>query len=323
MTHYHRPTTLLTLFLGILPSAVSYGETIELPIWPGVAPGSAGISEKEQVVERGDGQRVIDRSIHDVHRPTLTVHLPGKTPRRPCAAVVICPGGGLTRVVIDKEGNDVARFLGQYDVIGIVLKFRTAKTTSHFYGITAMEADVRRAMRLVRHNAKRWHVDPHRVGVLGFSAGGILAATVATRFDRGDADNSDPVERHSCRPDFFAGAYPMITMRTSVVGQRYQQLLFGPSPTATQLLRYSNEQNVTPHTPPTFLCHARDDRAVRVANTELFARACRQAGVPCTTFIRDKGGHGYGIRDLGTPINKWRFAFADWLVKNKLAKAHR
>lgn len=323
MHHLVSISLLTTVFWLSNAMSTVHARTIQVPLWPGVAPGSQGITEPEKVVERGDGKRVIDRSIHDVHRPTLTVHLPGETPRRALAAVVICPGGGLTRVVIDKEGNDVARFLARHAVIGIVLKFRTAKTTSHFYGISPMEADVRRAMRLVRHNAKRWQIDPQRVGVLGFSAGGILAATVATRFDRGDADNPDPVERQSCRPDFFAGAYPMLTMKTSVVGLRYQQLLFGPSPSASQLLQYSSDQNVTRHTPPSFLAHARDDRAVRVAHTELFAKACRQAGVPCTTFIRDKGGHGYGIRELGTPINKWRHAFADWLIKNRLATPRR
>ena len=316
-----RTATQLGLLCCLVLSASSpvAGETIEVPVWPGIAPGSEGITEQEKVVERGDGKRVIDRSYSDVHRPTLTVHLPDKNTSRPLSAVVICPGGGLTRVVIDKEGHDLARFLRRHEVVGVVLKFRTAKTTGHFYGMPAMEADVRRAIRLVRHNAKRWNIDPRRVGVFGFSAGGMLAATAATKFDRGILDSKDPLERKSSRPDFFGGAYPLMTMKTSVIGKHYQRLLFGPAPTASQLRQYSSEHNVTRHTPPTFLCHARDDRAVRVANTELFAAACRQAGVSCTTFIRDKGGHGYGIRDLGTPINKWRFAFVDWLVERKLA----
>ena len=297
---------LSALFLAPVSSSA---EVKTLPLWPGVPPGSGGITEKEKVVERGNGKTVIDRSIHDVHRPTLTVHLPEKRSRRPLSALVICPGGGLTRVVIDKEGNDLARLLAPHGVVGVVLKFRTAKTTTHFYGMEPMEADVKRAIRTVRARANDWNIDPKRVGVFGFSAGGILAAAAATRCKRGDP----------ARPDFFAAAYPLLTMNTKVAGRKYQQLLFGPKPTAAQLKDYSSDRNVNGHTPPSFLAHARDDRAVLVANTELFAAACRQTGVSCTTFIRDKGGHGYGVRDFGNPINKWRFAFVDWLIQRKLA----
>jgi len=312
-----RSPVLLWLALFCTPSSI-LAEVQTIPLWPGVPPGSAGITEQEKVVERGDGKRVIDRSIHDVHRPTLTVHLPGQRTPRPLAAIVICPGGGLTRVVIDKEGNDLARFLAPHGVVGVVLKFRTARTTGHFYGIGPMEADVRRAIRTVRARAGEWNIDPKRVGVFGFSAGGILAGTAATRYELADPKQPDLLMRHSSRPDFLAAAYPLLTMRTEVAGLRYQQLLFGSKPRADQLKDYSCDLRVTRNTPPSFLAHARDDRGVLVDNTLLFAAACRKAGVSCTTFIRDKGGHGYGVRDLGTPINKWRFAFADWLTKHKL-----
>jgi len=311
-------SALLFLALCLAPGSIS-AEVKTISLWPGVPPGSGGITEKEQVVERGDGKRVIDRSIHDVHRPTLTVHLPAKRSPRPLAAMVICPGGGLTRIVIDKEGNDLARFLAPHGIVGVVLKFRTARTTGHFYGIGPMEADVRRAIRTVRSKAGEWNIDPRRVGVFGFSAGGILAGAASTRYELADPRQPDPLKRHSSRPDFFAAAYPLLTMRTEVVGRRYQQLLFGPEPSADQLKDYSCDRKVTRDTPPSFLAHARDDRGVLVDNTLLFAAACRKVGVPCTTFIRDKGGHGYGVRDLGTPINKWRFAFVDWLIERKLA----
>ena len=311
------PRTLLVLAIFLAPCSLSAG-TKTVPLWPGVPPGSAGITEKEQVVERGDGKRVIDRSIHDVHRPTLTVHLPEQRSSRPSAALIICPGGGLTRIVIDKEGNDLAHFLAPHGIVGVVLKFRTARTTGHFYGITPMEADVRRAIRTVRARAKEWHIDPNRVGVFGFSAGGILAGNAATRHEPADPAEADSVRRQSTRPDFFAAAYPLLTMKTEIAGPRYQKLLFGSTPTSRQLTDYSCDLNVTRHTPPSFLAHARDDKGVLVDNTLLFAAACRKAGVSCTTFIRDKGGHGYGVRDFGTPINKWRFAFVDWLKKRKL-----
>ena len=317
MSHVIAVPALISLLL--LSGQPAFAVPVTIPLWPGVPPGSEGIREAERVVERGDGINVIDRSYSQVHRPTLTVHLPPGKPERSLAALVICPGGGLTRVVIDKEGNDLAKFLAAYGVIGIVLKFRTAKTPTHFYGMPAMEADVRRALRLTRARAADWHIDPERVGVFGFSAGGILASTAATRFDRGNPNSDDAVQRQSCRPSFFAAAYPLVSMQTEVAGSGYQKLLFGDSPTAAQLHHYSNERHVTADSPPTFLCHARDDSAVKVENTLRFAEACQRTGVPCTTFVCDKGGHGYGIRDLGTPINRWRFAFVDWLVDRKLA----
>ena len=308
-----------TLLLLACSAAQAHAKTLTIPLWPNTPPGSEGIAERETVIERGNGKTIIDRSIHDVHRPTLTIHLPDTRAKHPLAAIIICPGGGLTRVVIDKEGNDLARFLAPHNVIGIVLKFRTAKTTSHFYGIQPMEADIRRAIRTVRANAKQWNIDVNKVGVFGFSAGGLLAATAATRYELENPKHPDPLTRHSTRPDFFAAAYPLLTLNTKVAGTRYQKLLFGPQPTPDQITGYSSHLNVNRHTPPTFLAHARDDQGVRVQNSLLFAAACRKTGVPCTTFIRDKGGHGFGVRDLGTPINRWRFAFVDWLTQRKLA----
>ena len=306
-------------------SAVSDAAPLTIPLWPAIpphAPRQLDPKDQEVVVERGDGKQIVDRSIHNVHRPTLTVHVGAKRQGPPRAAVIICPGGGLTRIVIDKEGNDLARFLAPHGVIGVVLKFRTARSATHFYGIRAMEADTQQAIRMVRERAAEWNIDPNRVGVFGFSAGGILAGAAATRYVLPDkppgAVSRKPNGIPSTKPDFLAAAYPLLTMKTEVAGKKYQQLLFGPNPTPHHIKDFSCDLKVTRDTPPTFLAHARDDRGVLVENTLLFAAACRRNGVPVTTFIRDKGGHGYGVRDLGTPINRWRFAFRDWLKSRKL-----
>ncbi len=317
---YHLRLLTLTLILflvGLSLQSASAAEPTEIPIWPGAAPGSENLDEPELSVDRGAGKGYVDRSISHVHRPTLTVHLPEAT--KPTAAMIICPGGGLTRVVIDKEGNDLAKLLNKWGVAGIVLKFRTVKSAQHFYGVEPPIADLQRAIRLVRTNAKKWNIDPERVGVFGFSAGGLIASNAATRFDLGKPQATDPVEQQSSRPDFAALAYPLISMKTKVAGQHYQELALGEKPTEARIYQFSSELHVDKNTPPVFLVHATDDTGVSVENTQRFAVACRQAGVPCTTFIRDEGGHGYGIRDTGKPINAWTTAFHQWLQENKLA----
>jgi acetyl esterase/lipase len=307
----------LTTVILLLGSKNSFAaEPIELPIWKGVAPGSELVDERELVVDRGKGKGYVDRSISHVHRPTITVHLPQNSGCKPSPAIIICPGGGLTRVVIDKEGNDFAKWLSKRGVVGIVLKFRTVKSEKHYYGVSAPTADLKRAIRFTRSNASKWKIDPTRVGVFGFSAGGHIAATVLTHFDAGRSSSKDPIERQSSRPDFAGFAYPLISLQTEVAGKKYQELLLGPSPSAARINEYSNELHVNANTPPSFLCHAENDTSVKVENTHRFAAACKKAGVVCTTFIRPKGGHGYGIRDQGDPINKWPLEFMGWLERN-------
>ncbi len=309
-------TWLLTAAIG--SSVFSQDAPRTIPIWPQVAPGSEGIDEEELVVDRGAGKGYIDRSISHVHQPTITVHLPKPRGRKPTAAMVICPGGGLTRVVIDKEGNDFAKMLAEHGVAGVVLKFRTLKSPKHFYGQSAAVADVQRAIRLVRSKADQWNIDPQRVGVFGFSAGGYLASAAATRFDSGDPSAKDPVDRRSCRPDFLGLAYPLITLKSEVLKENYQRLILGDDFDQRQISKYSNELNVTAQTPPAFVCHALDDQAVKAEHSRLFAAACKDKGVSCTTFFREQGGHGYGIRQLGTPINEWPDAFLEWLTDRRL-----
>ncbi len=322
-TQRKTPILLLAAALCLETVAAWGGEPFEVPIWPGPAPGSEGITESEITIERGKANGVVDRSISNVHRPTVTVHLPKNPLGKLRAAIVICPGGGLTRIVIDKEGNDLAHFLNTHGVVGIVLKFRTAKSEKHFYGISAMAADARRALRLTRANAEAWEIDPSRVGVFGFSAGGHVASTLATHYDGGDPSSEDLVERFGCRPDFLGLAYPLVSLQTEVAGMRYQRLLLGDNPTDEQIDQYSNELHVDSKTPPAFICHAEDDKGVLVENTRRLTAAYKTAGVPCTSLVYAEGGHGYGIRDQGKPIDGWRHRFVDWLVENNFASSEK
>jgi len=306
-------TTLGILLLLFLAPDTGYSkDAFKLRLWEGIAPGSEGVRDQEKVVERGDGKDLIDRSISDTVVPTITVHLPAKADK-PTAAVIIVPGGGLTRAVIDKEGNDLARVLARTGIAGIVLKFRNARTTTTFNGIDVMEADIRRAIRVTRFHADQWNIASHRIGTFGFSAGGILAVTPFIHPMGEDPDGQDRINRLSSEVAFFAGAYPLLSMQTEVAGPQYQKLLFGDQPSQEQLDKYSAELHITKGMPPVFLAHALDDKGVLATNSLRMEEACKKAGIRVRTFFRETGGHGYGIRDMGTPINKWVNSFMIWI----------
>ena len=313
------------LLVSVLFPMSAYADQVrqEILLWQGTPPGTEAEEAVERIVERGLEGGSRDRSITGVHRPTLTIHLPEKTNSRSHAAMIICPGGGLSRVVIDKEGNDFARLLCAYGVAGLVLKFRTPSTNNEHYGMSTLEMDIKRAIRLTRAHAEQWNLDPQRIGVFGFSAGGILASTVATRYDRGNRESADYIEQESCRPDFLGLAYPLISLKQEICSENYRRLLFGNNPSTDRILKYSGELNVSEKTPPTFICHAEDDQAISIEHSQLFVEACRTAGVPCTTFFRSRGGHGYGVRKWGTPINQWPQAFVKWMQLRGISEDHR
>ena len=305
-------SVLLVFTLSLATPSIDAADSFEVRLWKNVAPGSEGVKDQEKVIERGDGKTLIDRSISDTVIPTITVHLP-KNSRKPTAAVIIVPGGGLTRAVIDKEGNDLAKRLAESGVAGIVLKFRNAQTSTTFNGIEVMEADIRRAIRVTRFHADKWRIASSRIGTFGFSAGGIVAVTPLIHPNGESPETADEIDRLSSEVAFFAGAYPLLSMQTEVAGVRYQKLLFGENPTPAQLNKYSAELHIKKGMPPVFLAHALDDKGVLAENSLRMEAACKKVGVRVKTFFRDTGGHGYGIRDLGTPINQWTTSFMVWI----------
>jgi acetyl esterase/lipase len=256
-------------------------------LWPEGAPGAHGTADKD--------------------KPTLTVHLPAPAIANGCA-VVICPGGGYQHLAIDYEGHDVAEYFNTFGVAGFVLKYRLAPDYHH----PSPRQDVQRALRIVRERAGEWHIDPHRVGVMGFSAGGHLASTAATHFDAGKPDASDPIDHQSCRPDFAILAYPVITMSDKFGHGGSKKNLLGPNPEKGLAESLSNETQVTAQTPPTFLFHTAEDSAVPVENSIEFFLALRKAGVPAEMHVYEKGRHGLG---LGTKDPKIAFALGTWPVR--------
>ncbi len=250
--------------------------------------------------------------------PTLTIYLAPRETANGCA-VVVCPGGGYSGRATGHEGKDIAEWLNKRGIHAFILKYRTVGESK----IAAPLApgpmlDVQRAIRTVRARAREYGVDPQRIGVWGFSAGGHLASTAATHFDDGKADSTDPIEKVSCRPDFAILAYPVITMTDKTHGGSRTNLI-GSKPDPKLLDFYSNEKQVTAKTPPTFLFHTVEDKAVPIENSRLFRDACVKAGVPVELVEYEKGQHGVGLGvNSGLPLAEWPMRLEEWLKKRGL-----
>ena len=248
-----------------------------IPLWPKGAPGALGQEDKDI--------------------PTLTPYLASPT-NASGAAVVICPGGGYAGLAAH-EGKDYALWLNEHGLCGFVLKYRLG---SHGYRHPRMLEDAARAVRVVRARAEEWKVDPKRVGIMGSSAGGHLASTLVTHFDAGDPGATDPVERQSSRPDVGILCYPVITMGPNT-HQGSKNNLLGSEPSAELIKLLSNELQVTPQTPPCFLWHTWEDKAVKIENSLEFAVALQKAGVPFDLHVYQQGRHGIGLAN-GHPWTK-------------------
>lgn len=244
----------------------------------------------------------------------ITVHRPAKCRG---TAVVICPGGGYGGLVVGPEGHGIAQWLNRHGVVGAVLEYRLPK------GRPAVPlADAQRALRKVRARAADWNVDPRKVGVMGFSAGGHLASTAAVHFDDGPVESTEPpdsLERIGARPDFAILIYPVISMGELTHGGSKRNLL-GDKPTAELIARYSTETQVGPSTPPTFLAHALDDKPVPPGNSRLFYEALVRHKVPAKYLELPSGGHGLdGYK--GPMWDAWQKQSLEWLVEQKLLTA--
>jgi acetyl esterase/lipase len=233
----------------------------------------------------------------------ITVHKPEKPNG---AAVVICPGGGYRMLVTKGEGHGIAKWLNGFGVTGIVLEYRLPAGRA-FVPLL----DAQRAIRATRSHAAEWGIDPEKIGIIGFSAGGHLASTAGTHFDAGKADAEEAVERVSSRPDFMILIYPVITMDIATHGGSRQNLL-GAEPSAEHMALFSNEKQVTDKTPPSFLAHALDDKVVTIENSRLFQKALADKKVPVELVELASGGHGLnGYK--GPMWDEWQTKSVAWL----------
>jgi acetyl esterase/lipase len=240
----------------------------------------------------------------------ITVHRPAAENANG-AAFVICPGGGYGGLVDGPEGHGIAKWLVRHGIAGIVLNYRLPSGRS-----SVPLSDAQRAIRIVRQEAKDWNIKPDRIGILGFSAGGHLASTAATHFDAGDSGAADPIARVSCRPDFAALIYPVITMGPQTHGGSKQNLL-GRDPKSELMDLYSNEKQVTDQTPPTFLAHAKNDTVVIPENSREFYAALKAHHIPAEYLELPDGGHGLNGYQ-GPSWDAWQKRLLEWLAEQKL-----
>jgi acetyl esterase/lipase len=308
---------LMTLFVLLVVAQLSFAAVpSEIRLWEGVAPGSEGADAvKETVEERGTAQHP-DRKLRGVTVPTITVYHPDASANTG-TAIVIIPGGGYSGVVIDKEGHDIACYLNAIGITGIVLKYRLPRPEGFVFDHDVPLRDVARAIRLTRHHAKDWGLKPDRIGVMGFSAGGHLASTIATHFDRVNGASADSLDRLSSRPDFQALIYPVISFQAEIGHSGSRKSLIGENPSPALIDLYSNELQVTATTPPAFLVSTYDDH-VKAENSLLYFRALRAVNVLAELHIYEVGGHGYGIIPTGKPVATWHHRFGEWMKQRGL-----
>ncbi|MDB5335941.1 MAG: axeA, partial [Planctomycetaceae bacterium] len=230
------------------------------------------------------------------------------------AAVVICPGGGYGGLVTGAEGHGIAKWLNQHGITGVVLEYRLPAGRS-FVPLL----DAQRAIRTVRTNAKEWGIDPARIGIMGFSAGGHLASTAGTHFDAGDAKATDAIDQASCRPDFMILVYPVVSMGPKTHGGSKSNLL-GKNPPPELVELFSNEKQVTAKTPPTFLAHALDDKPVPPENSKDLYEALQAQKIPSKYLELPSGGHGLnGYK--GPMWDAWQKQSLEFLAEQKLIPA--
>ncbi len=234
------------------------------------------------------------------------------------SALLIFPGGGYSIQSIEKEGINIALWATQRDMVGVVVKYRVSSVENETGKFPGPLLDARKAMRLTRHSAEKLGIDPKKIGVIGFSAGAHLAGMTATLWDEAlPQEEKDPLKNVPARPDFAMLIYPVASMEKGVThgGTRFK--ILGANPTQEEADRCSVEKQVTKDTPPVFLVHAKDD-GVSCKNSLLMEQACKDKGVPVELHLYEKGGHGYGMEQRGTPTDAWPTAAEQWLKKRGL-----
>ena len=268
--------------------------------------------------QKSNDEEIVDKTkitfIRNVQKPEIEVYLP--TPRNANGrAVVICPGGGYAGVAYDWEGTDIAKWLNTHGIAGIVLKYRMPGAKSNIVRHISPLVDVQRTMRFTRHHAEAWNINPEKVGIMGFSAGGHLAATLGVHYDKGWEETDDPIDQHSARPDFMILMYPVISMTDSSMHKGSRDNLLGKNFDPELATFFSTEKQVHKNTPPTILIHASDDKVVPVENSLMFYEALLSNKVPVEMHIYPFGGHGFALALDQGYLSSWTDRCIDWMMR--------
>lgn len=278
------------------PAPLPIRDTQTIPLWAGAAPGALGTSEADI--------------------PSLTAYLPLGRSTSGMTAVIVLPGGGYQNLAMNHEGRQVANYLNSAGIAAFVLQYRLGPRYHH---PVEME-DAQRAIRMVRSHAAEWRIAADRIGVLGFSAGGHLAATVSTRFGPGKPQAQDLVDRAGSRPDFAILGYPVISLTEPWTHQGSKTNLLGDHPSPDLAKSLSAEQSVTASTPPTFLFLTNADSAVPAENSVAYYLALRKAGVPAEMHIFEQGPHGVGLAINNPALSEWPKLLMNWMRVHSLVQ---
>jgi acetyl esterase/lipase len=284
----------------------SYSQISSLSLWPDGIPGlvlNTSYAEKETVVEG------IPTRYEKVTSPALFPYLPPKESATG-TAVLICPGGGYAALAFNHEGHAIAKWLNDNGIAGIILKYRLPSDLIMKDKSVGPLQDVQEALRTIRRNSAKWNIDPHKIGVIGFSAGGHLASTLSTHYAEKVYEPKDTV---SARPDFSILMYPVITMDSSFTHAGSRRNLLGDHPSKQAVQHFSNETQVNGKTPPTFMVHSADDRTVPVKNSMVYYEALVKYGIPSELHVFQKGGHGYGLGSGKDTQSSWPDLCIKWL----------
>jgi len=304
-----RNTVILHLVLLFIISSVTFSQAEVIKVWPEKIPDAieSSIIKENITISKTGVERVMN-----VTEPTLSIYFPTNT-KANGTAIIICPGGGYKRLAISHEGNDVANWLNENGIIGVVLKYRLPNDTIMKNKMIGPLQDIKESIRIVRRNATKWNINPNKIGVMGFSAGGHLASTVATHINEKVYD-TDTV---NARPDFTCLIYPVISMDLKITHKGSRRNLLGENPEQKFVNAFSSEQQVTHNTPPAFIVHSADDSSVPVENSINYFLALKSKNVRAELHIYQKGGHGFGLAKNRGTESKWPDACLNWLKENK------
>jgi acetyl esterase/lipase len=286
-------TTNVAILLLILSAPVAPAQTKKtMELWSDGAPGANGKDEKD--------------------KPKLFVRIPKNCNE---TAIIILPGGGYGHLAMGHEGHEIAEWFNSKGIAAFICDYRHR---GKGYGHPAPMQDAQRAIRTVRANAKTWGIDPDRIGVIGFSAGGHLCSTVSNHFDDGNQNSADLVEQQNCRPDFAILCYPVIALGEEFTHQGSQRNLLGEQPAADLIKKFSNEKQVTKNTPPSFIWHTAADRAVKVENSLRYFAALNKNNVAAELHVFPQGRHGLGMAKKDKHVSQWTSLCEKWLTAQGL-----